>query len=178
MLTTESGNDGKRPPPSYRDKGWMWSRVGAWCLSWWHDEWSGLHEANRSPPHQDKHQAPSSTLLHPLSLQDAGRTFPHSVGKVHQEAGDASVPIITSFDRQKLSGRGGRLRPSHSRIWLSKFISYQEDWFGLAMSCWHRQEQNAASLHPTNPRQDLSPGESLAAEGCAEYSRERELSVF
>ena len=114
----------------------------------------------------------STRPLRPLSLQDAGRTFPHSVGKVHQEAGDASVPIITSFDRQKLSGRGGRLRPSHSRIWSSKFISYQEDWFGLAISCWHRQEQNAASLHPTNPRQDLSPGESLAAAGCAEYSRE------
>src|SRR6266851_1530055 len=87
MVPTESGNDGKRPPPSCRDKGWMWSRVGAWCLSWWHDEWSGLHEANRSPPHQDKHQAPSSTLLHPLSLQDAGRTFPHLVVKVHQLSG-------------------------------------------------------------------------------------------
>src|SRR5713101_1530093 len=144
----------------------------AWCLSWWHDEWSGFPEANRpvsSPPGQ----APGP-LIHPTPpLVPTGcRThLPHSVGKVHQEAGDASVPIITSFDRQKLSGRGGRLRPSHSRIWLSKFISYQEDWFGLAMSCWHRQEQNAASLHPTNPRQDLSPGESLAAAGCAEYSR-------
>ncbi len=59
----------------------------AWCLSWWHDEWSGFREATRSHPHEDKHKAPSSTPPHPLSLQDAGRTFPDSVGTIHQEAG-------------------------------------------------------------------------------------------
>ena len=51
--------------------------------SCWHDEWSGLREANRSHPHEDKHQAPSSTPLRPLSLQDAGRTIPDSVGTIH-----------------------------------------------------------------------------------------------
>jgi len=61
--------------------------VGALCLSWWHDAWSGFPEANRSHPHQDKHKAPSSTPLRPLSLQDAGRPFPDSVGTIHQEAG-------------------------------------------------------------------------------------------
>ena len=71
-------------PVSCRDKGWMWSRVGALCLSWWHDAWSGLREATRSPPHhEDKHKAPSSPPLRPLSLQDAGRTFPDSVGNIH-----------------------------------------------------------------------------------------------
>ena len=34
-----------------------------------------------------EHKAPSSTPLRPLSLQDAGRTFPNSVGTIHQEAG-------------------------------------------------------------------------------------------
>src|SRR6266851_5273433 len=34
MLTTESGNDWECLPPSCRDKGWTWRRVGAWCLSW------------------------------------------------------------------------------------------------------------------------------------------------
>ncbi len=51
------------------------------------DDGSGFREANRSHPHEDKHQAPSSTPLRPLSLQDAGRTFPDSVGTIHQEAG-------------------------------------------------------------------------------------------
>jgi len=31
-----------------------------------------------------EHKAPSSTPLRPLSLQDAGRTLPHSVGNIHQ----------------------------------------------------------------------------------------------
>src|SRR5216683_250152 len=57
MLPTESGNDWEGLPASCRDKGWTWRRVGALCLSWWPDEWSGLREANRSPPHQDKHKA-------------------------------------------------------------------------------------------------------------------------
>jgi hypothetical protein len=59
---------------------------GAWCLSWWHDEWSGFPEANRSHPHEDKHQAPTLLRIHPLSLQDAGRpsqSFPESVVKIH-----------------------------------------------------------------------------------------------
>ena len=29
----------------------------ALCLSWWPDEWSGLREATRSHPHEDKHKA-------------------------------------------------------------------------------------------------------------------------
>src|SRR5229473_3599415 len=87
ILTTESGNDWECLPPSCRDKGWTWRRVGALCLSWWHDEWSGFPEANRSPPHEDKHKAPSSTPLRPLSLQDAGRPFPHSVVNIHQVSG-------------------------------------------------------------------------------------------
>ena len=30
----------------------------------------------------------------PLSLQDAGRTFPDSLVNHHQDAGDASVPMV------------------------------------------------------------------------------------
>src|SRR6266849_5762529 len=46
MLPTESGNDWECLPPSCRDKGWTWRRVGALCLSWWPDEWYGFREAN------------------------------------------------------------------------------------------------------------------------------------
>ena len=57
-------------PVSCRDKGWMWSRVGALCLSWWPDEWSGFPEANRSHPHEDKHKAQY------ISLKDLPRKVP------------------------------------------------------------------------------------------------------
>src|SRR5216683_6169046 len=50
MLPTESGNDWECLPASCRDKGWTWRRVGALCLSWWPDEWSGFREANRLRP--------------------------------------------------------------------------------------------------------------------------------
>jgi len=53
-------------------------------LAW---RWSGFGEANRSHPHQDKHQALSSTPLRPLSLQDGLRLLLHSVGTIHQEDG-------------------------------------------------------------------------------------------
>src|SRR5260221_9940915 len=46
-----------------------------------------LLHSNNVGTSQDKHQAPSSTPPNPLSLQDAGRTFPDSVGTIHQEAG-------------------------------------------------------------------------------------------
>src|SRR5712671_6972891 len=42
---------------SCRDKGRMWGRVGAWCLSWWQRAPLGLRGANRPHPNQDKHQA-------------------------------------------------------------------------------------------------------------------------
>ena len=65
----------------------IFEQYWALCLSWWPDDGSGFREANRSHPHEDKHQAPSSTPLRPLSLQEAGRTFPASVGTIQQEAG-------------------------------------------------------------------------------------------
>ncbi len=68
----------------------------ALCLSWWHDEWSGFPEANRpvsSPPGQA--QGP---LIHPTPplvptgcIQDAGRTFPDSVGTIHREPASCSL---------------------------------------------------------------------------------------
>src|SRR5260370_7538704 len=75
MLPTESG---KVRPASCRDKGRSGGDEGALCLSSWPDEWSGLREATRSHPHQDKHKAPTLLHIHPLSLQDTGRrqTFP------------------------------------------------------------------------------------------------------
>src|SRR5438132_13811879 len=40
--------------------------------------------ASGSHSDEDKHQAPSSTPPRPLSLQDAGRTFPDAIVKQHQ----------------------------------------------------------------------------------------------
>ena|SRR6266446_3774399 len=84
MLTTEWG---PARYPSCRDKGRMRGRVGAWCLSWWLFDSLGFREARWSHPNEDKHQAPSSTPPHPLSLQDTGHTFPDSIVKHHQDPG-------------------------------------------------------------------------------------------
>src|SRR5216683_8167738 len=54
---------------SCRDKGRMWGRVGALCLSWW------LRGANRSHPNEDKHKAPSSTPPRPLCMTFRHRHF-------------------------------------------------------------------------------------------------------
>jgi hypothetical protein len=69
----------------------MRGRVGALCLSSSQRDSVGLDERQRdlmepdeSSCDEDKHKAPSSTLLHPLSLQDARA---------------ASVPMITAFGR-------------------------------------------------------------------------------
>jgi hypothetical protein len=59
--------------------------VGVGCRGGWGRV--GFREATRSHPHQDKHQALSSTPLRPLSLQDGLRLLLHSVGTIHQEAG-------------------------------------------------------------------------------------------
>src|SRR5216683_8218168 len=92
-------------PPSCRDKGWTWSRVGALCLSCWPDEWSGLREANRSPPHEDKHKAPHPphSAPCPYRMQDALPRF----GRHHSSGGwAASVPMgmITPFGWQHSLG--------------------------------------------------------------------------
>ena len=80
-------NSGMRVSPSCRDKGRMWGRVGALCLSSSLFDSLGFREARWSHPNEDKHKAPSSTPPRPLSLQDAGRTFPDSIVKHHQVSG-------------------------------------------------------------------------------------------
>ena len=91
-----------RPPPSCRDKGWMWRWVGALCLSWWQHDSPGFRMATWSHSHQDKHKAPSSTPPRPLSLQKGTPSSPllHSVVKVHQDRGGRSQ-AITPFGCQK-----------------------------------------------------------------------------
>src|SRR5260221_10305257 len=72
---------------SCRDKGRMWGRVGAWCLSLVATRSIGDFVEH---PNEDKHQAPSSTPPRPLSLQDPGPQapqwigFPDSVVNIHQ----------------------------------------------------------------------------------------------
>jgi hypothetical protein len=69
-------------PAFCRDKGQMWGRVGALCLSSSLFDSSGFREARWSHPNEDKHKAPSSTPPHPLSLQDGLRLLLHSVVKI------------------------------------------------------------------------------------------------
>src|SRR5260221_9507962 len=73
---------------SCRDKGRMWGRVGAWCLSWWQREPLGFREARWSPPNEDKHQAPSTPPLVPTGPWVAG----------------TSMDRIARFGRQNSSG--------------------------------------------------------------------------
>jgi len=48
----------------------MKGREGALCLSsWQYDAWE-CREAEGSPPHEDRHKAPSSAHPRPLSLQN------------------------------------------------------------------------------------------------------------
>ena len=54
-------NSGMRVSPSCRDKGRMWGRVGALCLSSSLFDSLGFREARWSHPNEDKHKAPSST---------------------------------------------------------------------------------------------------------------------
>src|SRR6266481_5995936 len=89
----ERPTSGVRVSPSCRDKGRMWGRVGALCLSSSLFESLGFPKARWSHPNEDKHKAPTSTLPRPLSLQDAGRTFPDSVVKNHQ-ALDHDGPVF------------------------------------------------------------------------------------
>src|SRR5216683_462401 len=82
MLTTEWGPVGTRGGCG---AGWgPGACPGGNAIHW------GLRGANRSHPHEDKHQAPSSTPRRPLSLQDPGPQasqwigFPDSVVNIHQ----------------------------------------------------------------------------------------------
>src|SRR6266446_5109595 len=72
MLTTEWGPVGTRGGCG---AGWgPGACPGGNAIQW------GLRGANRSHPNQDKHQAPSSTPLRPLSLQDPGPQAPQWIG--------------------------------------------------------------------------------------------------
>jgi replicative DNA helicase len=59
-------------PQFCRDRGWMRGRAGALCLSSLPSDSLGHRDTNGSYLHEDRHQAPTSTLPFPLSLQDAG----------------------------------------------------------------------------------------------------------
>src|SRR5947209_4707631 len=76
-------------------RGW----AGALCLSFSPYDAFGFPGANKPHPHQDRHKALTSTQPFPLSLQDDGHPFPHSVVKVHQE----EAHTVIGFGRQTSS---------------------------------------------------------------------------
>ena len=93
-----------------------------------------VREPGESCRHEDKHKAPTSSPLIPLSLQDgdAPPSLPHSVGKVHQDDEEDypdsvgtihqdATPLIPPFGCHSSSGRGNR-PIHHYPIRLSKII--------------------------------------------------------
>ena len=69
--------------PSFRDKGWMRGKVGGLVLV--------RVTRSMTPPNQDKHKAPSSTPLLPLSLQrgcDRCSFLPLLLGNNHYRPGE------------------------------------------------------------------------------------------
>jgi len=68
-----------RVSPSCRDKGWMWRRVGALCLSSSQHDSLGLRDASPDDAHPTRTSTrpPTSTPPGPLSLQDEGERFLH-----------------------------------------------------------------------------------------------------
>src|SRR5258708_32025185 len=87
MLTTEWGT---ARYPSCRDKGRMWGRVGAWCLSWWQREPVGTAWSKQVAPQRGQAQGP---LIHPTPpLVPTGR-----------------LPSLAAFGRQNSSGGQGML---------------------------------------------------------------------
>src|SRR5579859_2109609 len=68
------------PPSSCRDRGWMWGRAGALCLSSSPHDSVGFFDADGSNSHEDRHKAPSSTQPFPLSLQEPVRQGAIDIG--------------------------------------------------------------------------------------------------
>src|SRR5438552_684327 len=83
-------NQDRQPKPQRpccRDKGRMWGRAGALCLSSLPEETPGFGQVNGSPTSQDKHKAPTTSSPNPLSLQNvptqAALSLPVLVVKFH-----------------------------------------------------------------------------------------------
>ena len=93
VLMNYTNRSGKRleTPLTCRDKGQTWGKAGAWCLSWWPCDASGLREAYGSHPNGDRHQAPSSTQPFPLSLQEARRRDVIRCGRQHSSGRRAPI---------------------------------------------------------------------------------------
>ena len=99
----------ERLPPHYcirlaniiRDKGWMWGRVGALCLSWWQCDSSGFREAAWSYP------TPTRTSTRPPHP-------PHSAPCPY--SGEETFRTPTEYGWQKLSGGGTHIMKLCSHI--------------------------------------------------------------
>src|SRR5581483_1327075 len=99
-------NRGRGVPAFCRDKGRMWRGVGAWCLSLWQCDSLGFREGQEPDrPTPDKHKAPASSPLIPLSLhnEDAPTFIPPFGWQTSSEPGRL-FHTITIFGRQHSSG--------------------------------------------------------------------------
>src|SRR5260370_29208466 len=124
-----------RVSPSCRDKGRMWGRVGAWCLSWWQrDPLSSVRQDGRTPtrtstrPPHPLHPAPC-----PYRTRDAH--FPIRLSTIIRTLGTQAFrwcnypirlsTIIRTLGRKHLNRDDYPIRPS-------KFIRGKggEGWWG------------------------------------------------
>src|SRR5258707_12547091 len=58
-----------------RDKGRMWGRVGAWCLSWWQRDPVGISWSKQVAPQPGQAQGPLIHSTPPLVPTGRGRAF-------------------------------------------------------------------------------------------------------
>src|SRR5258708_22817084 len=75
-----------------RDRGRMWGRVGAWCLSWWHRDPVGTAWSKQVAPQRG--QAPGPLIHSTPPLVPTGPW-----------AASTSMEMITRFGRQNSLGR-------------------------------------------------------------------------
>ena len=64
-----------------------------------------ITQPTESRCHEDKHKTPTLHHIHPLSLQDGARTFPHSVVKNHQD-GECAFPVLVVTNHHYASNAG------------------------------------------------------------------------
>ncbi len=80
MVLNDHTRECTRPRP-VGTRGGCGAGWGPCACPWSLFDSSGFREARWSHSDEDKHKAPSSTPPRPLSLQDAGRTFPDALVK-------------------------------------------------------------------------------------------------
>lgn len=137
----------------------MWAGVGAWCLSSSGGEPHISANPDASSGNQDRHQAPSSTHPHPLSLQNAGRS--HS-------------PMWSANFIWRLLGSDHQLlrRSSSLKHWgTSKAMAEHRSGAMRGLSAWRILWVNPSTVITLRPRHGMQMRIEETAAGPGGYAR-------